>query len=127
MFAYVNRLAKNNLSAAADYAASLPVDVFDALLTTQRQYDAWKRQEILCNPGVIKDPISRLYTLSRLELGIRDYMMDAIFIRDFYRRAGGSGLGLKPSANGSLPASPNTSAGDVETTAFDDDSFYYND
>lgn len=127
LFAYVNRLAKNNLSAAADYAASLPVDVFDALLTTQRQYDAWKRQEILCNPGVIKDPISRLYTLSRLELGIRDYMMDAIFIRDFYRRAGGSSLGLKPSANGSLPVPSDTSAGDVEAVTFDDDSFYYND
>lgn len=126
LFAYMNRLAKDNLSAATDYAASLPVEVFDALLTTQRQFDAWKRQEILCNPGVIKDPISRLYTLSRLELGIRDYMMDAIFVRDFYRRIGGNGMGPNHLGNTVSSISPDTAADEVEEVAFDDDTFYYN-
>jgi hypothetical protein len=95
LFAYVKRLAQSDPAAATDYVASLPKDDFEALLATQREYDAWKRQEILHNPGLIKDPISRAYALSRLEHGVRHYMMDALYVRDFYRRAGGNGAGAE--------------------------------
>lgn len=124
LFAYSSRLARRNLPAAIDYTASLPPDVFDALLTTQRQYDAWKRQEILNNPGVMaKRPVARLYALSRLEFGIRHYMMDAWYVRDYYRRPGSM------SSNGAASNSGATSAnsGDSGAADFFEDEFYYDD
>lgn len=121
LFAYASRLAGQNLLAAIDYAASLPTDVFNALLITQRQYDAWKRQEILNNPGIMaKRPIARLYALSRLEFGIRNYMMDAWYVRDYYRRPGSNGAVSK---NGATPADSE----DGGAADFFEDEFYYDD
>lgn len=95
IFAYASHLAKTDLPAATDYVAGLPTAVFDELIEIQFKFDTWMRDEILANPGLIRDPVQRIYALSRLAWGIRNYMTDAMFIRDYYRRVGnGSGPGM---------------------------------